>query len=181
MITSSASKGSSRTCSASPSPVETIAKYPRSSSSRNAATAASIASGSSAVHSASVVWPDWSMRMSRDMRTSIGLGDPIVRRAGLLEAELLAHEPRDLAAVGAAARLAHHVADDDANRLHVAAAQALGDVGIGVERRLDERLELVAAADRSEPLGLDDRGGVAALRDQPVEDLLGRVLRDLLL
>ena len=36
-------------------------------------------------------------------------------------------------------RLAHDVADDHADRLHVAAAQALGDVGVGVERGLRRR------------------------------------------
>jgi hypothetical protein len=54
MITSSASTGSSRTWVAWPSPSDTTAKEPRSSSARNAATAASTESGSAAVHSASV-------------------------------------------------------------------------------------------------------------------------------
>ena len=60
----------------------------------------------------------------------------------------------------------------DADRLHVAAAQLLGDVGVGLQRGLDDRRELVAAADRAQALGLDDRARVAALGDEPVEHLL---------
>src|SRR3954470_7725713 len=95
------------------------------------------------------------------------------------EPELLAHDARDLAAVGAALRLAHDEADDDPDRLHVALAQLLDDVGIGVERLLHDRLERVAAADGAEALALDDRPRVAALGHQRVEHLLGRVLSDL--
>ena len=80
-----------------------------------------------------------------------------------LEPELLAHDPRDLAAVGAPAGLAHDVADDDADRFHVTGAQALGDLGVGVECRLHGGVERVAAADGTEALGLDDGGRVAAL------------------
>src|SRR4051794_566300 len=199
MITRSASSGSSRTCSAWPSPVETMPKEPWSSSARNARTAASTASGSSDVHSASVVWRVWSMRMRRDMRTSWGgTGsclcyaratpgcEGFLSRAGprpspVSEPELLAHDPRDLAAVGAALGLAHHEADDDADRLHVAGAKLLDDRGVGVERLLDDRLERGAAADRAQALRLDDPPRGAALGDEPVEHLLGRVLGDLAL
>ena len=46
------------------------------------------------------------------------------------------------------------------DRLHVAAAQALGDVGVGRRARpRRSRRELVAAAERAEALGLDDRAG----------------------
>src|SRR3954469_15265375 len=96
-----------------------------------------------------------------------------------LQPELLADDPRDLLAVGAAARLLHHVADDHADRLHVAALQLLRHVGVGGQRPLDDGPELVAAADRGEALALDDRRGVAALGRQALEHLTARVVRDL--
>src|SRR3954453_8285436 len=95
---------------------------------------------------------------------------PVGRRTPASEPELLAHDPRDLAAVGAALRLAHHEPDDHADRLHVAFAQLPPDVGVGVERLLHDRLERVVAADRAETLLLDDRARVAAPGDGPVED-----------
>src|SRR3954471_2267016 len=132
------------------------------------------------------------MRIRRDMRVppraGPGAGPQCYARAGSrcegfaragrppnrrLQAELGPHDPRDLAAVGAALRLAHHEADDHADRLHVALAQLLDDVGVRVERLLDDRLQRVAAADRAEALALDDPLGVAALGDEAVEDLLG--------
>src|SRR3954454_15890406 len=115
------------------------------------------------------------MRMRRDMcppRLWSAHGTPVrqapaplgaVLGASASEAELVAHEAGDLAAVGAPARLAHDVADDDPDRLHVARAQALGDVGGGVEGGLDRRVERVLAADGAQALGLDDGGRVAAL------------------
>ena len=63
-----------------------------------------------------------------------------------LEPELLAHDARDLAAVGAPARLAHDVADDDADRLHVPGAQALGDLGVGAPQRLPRAGALTVTA-----------------------------------
>src|SRR3954463_10431270 len=159
MITRSASTGSWRTISARPGPVGTTPLYPRSSWRRNASPAASTASGLSAVHSASVVWPVWSMRMSRAIGPPRFAVDPMVR----LHAELLARNSADLAAVRPALGLAHHVADDRPDRLLLAGADLLGGVGVGVDRRLDEPLELVAVAHRPQALGLDDRGRLAAL------------------
>ena len=78
-------------------------------------------------------------------------------------------------------RLAHDVADDHADRLHVAARGASRRVGVRVERGLRR-----PASSSSPPpiapqaLGLDDRRGVAAVGHERVEDLLGRALRDLL-
>src|SRR3954451_11754329 len=96
-----------------------------------------------------------------------------------LQPQLLAHDPRDLATVGAALRLAHDEPDDHADRLHVALAQLLDDVRIGLEGPPDDRLERVAAPDTAEPPGPDGRARVPALGDEPVEHLLGRVLRHL--
>src|ERR1700678_3711020 len=97
------------------------------------------------------------------------------RRTGALtaasRAELLVHEPRDLGAVGAAFGLTHDVADDRADRLGVAFTYARGGVGVGLQCRRDDAGELVLAADRGEPLGLDDRVGLSPLGDEPVEDL----------
>src|SRR3954454_18982261 len=59
-----------------------------------------------------------------------------------LDPELLADQPVDLAAVGAALRLAHDRADERAHRLRVAAADALDDVGVVVDHLGDDRLEL---------------------------------------
>ena len=96
------------------------------------------------------------------------------RRPPTREPELLAHDARDLGAVGAPLRLAHDVADDRADRLHVAGLDLLGGVGVGGERGLDDRVQrVVAAGHRAEALGLDDRGRVAAVGDEPVEHELG--------
>src|SRR2546423_11329517 len=100
-ITSSASTGRSRTCVAWPSPSETTANEPSSSSARNAATADSTEAGSAALHSASVVWPVRSIRISFDMSPP-GAVDvaPMVRppragatmrRTGLLDDQVPLH------------------------------------------------------------------------------------------
>ena len=60
------------------------------------------------------------------------------RRPWASDPELLVDQPRDLGAVGAALGLAHHVADDRADRLGVAVAHALGGVRVGGERRRDD-------------------------------------------
>src|SRR3954464_4899906 len=52
--------------------------------------------------------------------------------------KLLADQPRDLAAVGAALRLAHDVADQRSNRLHVAVAHLCGGLGIRLDRGGDD-------------------------------------------
>src|SRR4051794_1424584 len=96
-----------------------------------------------------------------------------------LQAELLADDPRDLFSVRAAARLLHDMADDHADRLHVAGLQLLGHVGVRGECGLDDRRELVAGADRAQALALDDRRGVAALPRQSAEHLAAGVAGDL--
>ena len=77
MTTSSASSGSSLTTSAVPSGFATDAIIPRSSSARNASTAAS-SPPASVVHSASVVWPVRSILINRPMENllvkSVGAG-----------------------------------------------------------------------------------------------------------
>src|SRR3954449_6615272 len=169
-MTRSASTGSSRTCSACPGPVVTIAIAPSSSSWRNAATAASTLSASPGFPSATVVWPVWSMRTRRDMRRCYARDPPRARTSSAdLQPELGPDDPGDLAPVRPSLRLAHHVADDHAHRLRVAGPQLRDDVRIGVQRGLDERLELVAAADGAQALGLHDRRRVAALGHQPIE------------
>ena len=65
------------------------------------------------------------------------------------DAELLVDQARDLGAVGAAFRLAHHLPDDRADRLGVAVAHALRRVGVGRQRRRDDRRQLILAADRA--------------------------------
>ena len=82
-----------------------------------------------------------------------------------LEPELLAHDARDLAAVGAPARLAHDVADDDPDRLHVAGAQPLDDVRVGVERGLDDRRR--ACRRRRSPPGPRPRRSRRGRRPRP--------------
>src|SRR5215831_16221529 len=64
------------------------------------------------------------------------------------DAELLVHEPRHLAAVGAALGLAHHVADDRPDRLGVAGANLLGGVRVRCQGGGDHGAKLIAAVER---------------------------------
>src|SRR3954452_16258205 len=104
------------------------------------------------------------MRMRRAMAS-------MVRLRAISDAELLAQQAVDLAAVGAALGLAHDRADERADRLRVAAAHALGDVGVRLDHARDDGGELVAVAHRAEALALDDLLGVAAGLDEAVEHL----------
>src|SRR5438132_891554 len=90
------------------------------------------------------------------------------------DAQLLAHQAAHLAAIGAALGLAHDRADDRPDRLLVASSHALGRIGVGLQRRRDNRGELLIAVQCREPLSLDDRGRiVAALGHELVEHLPG--------
>src|SRR5688500_4927288 len=64
------------------------------------------------------------------------------RRRLASQPQLRADQLRDLAAVGAALGLAHHVADDRADRGTHAVLDLRGFVGVGLDRRLDNRVEL---------------------------------------
>src|SRR5271170_3470220 len=90
-----------------------------------------------------------------------GAGVRPTRRAS--NAELLVHQACHLGTVGAAPGLAHDVPDDRSDGLGVAFAHALGGVLVGGKRGGDDAGELVAAVERGEPLGLDDRERVAAV------------------
>src|SRR5829696_55232 len=105
-------------------------------------------------------------------------GTPRGARSG---ADLLPDQPRDLAAVRGALRLAHDVTDDLADRAAAARPDGLDRVRVGVDRRLDDLGQLIAVAHGAEALGLDDRGRRAAVRDEPVEHGARRGGRDLLL
>src|SRR3954469_2247037 len=97
-----------------------------------------------------------------------------------LHAELLAGDPADFAAVRTASGLAHHVADDRPDRLLLAGADLVGGVGVGVDRLLNEPVELVAVPHPPRALGVDDRRRLAALGGERLEHGLGRARRDLL-
>src|SRR3954447_6076574 len=85
------------------------------------------------------------MRIRRDIAyLLLGVRRPMIRR-GSLQTQLLAHEAVDLTAVGAALRLAHDEADDRADRLGLAALELLDGLRVGLERTVDDALELVAA------------------------------------
>src|SRR4051794_36770140 len=79
-------------------------------------------------------------------------------------AQPLADEARDLAPVGGPLGLAHHGADDRADRLWIAGADLLGGDGLGLDRRGDDRLQLARVRHLCQAFTLDDRLGVAALR-----------------
>ena len=84
-----------------------------------------------------------------------------------VESELIPDQARDLAAVRAALCLAHHVADERADRLGVAGAYLLRRLGVGCERRRDDlRESRVRCVERSEPLALDDRRRVATFGNE---------------
>src|SRR3954469_25750086 len=92
--------------------------------------AASSAARSSPI--GTLLWPPTLMPRRSAMCRVIG--------RGALQPELLAHDARHLAAIGAALRLPHDEADDHADRLHVALAELLDHVAVRVERLLDDRL-----------------------------------------
>src|SRR5947209_7553759 len=178
-MTRSASRGSSRTCVAAPPPWSTTPTYPSSSAARNSATAASNAAGLSLVHCARVEWPVPSILMRRDIPVSSCrrcLGRILVEAASS-EAEALANQALHLATVGAALRLAHHRADDRADRLLLAALQLRHRTFVRGDRAVDDPAELVGAREGERALG-HDRVGVAAFGREHVEDLLRRRLRD---
>src|SRR3954447_26143034 len=87
-------------------------------------------------------------------------------RGCALDAELLADEPVDLAAVGAAAGLLHDRADERAHRLGVAALDALDDVRVVLDHLRDDAGELAVVLQRSQALAVDDLGRVATLGDE---------------
>src|SRR5204863_71398 len=94
-------------------------------------------------HSASMVCPVWSMRISRDIgKTSWGrwwTGNATPELSG---SQALQDHPPDLPAIGPALCLAHHVADQRPDRLHVVGPDLLGGAGVAGKRLLDEPLEL---------------------------------------
>src|SRR6187200_1600207 len=98
-----------------------------------------------------------------EIRTSPSV-TPLARRFFPLP-ELLEDQPPNLPAVRPALGLAHDVADDGPHRLLLARADLVRRLGIGLDRRLHDGYELVAAAQRAEVLGGDDRLGVAAPLD----------------
>src|SRR4051794_22149141 len=71
------------------------------------------------------------------------------------DAELLAQQAVDLGAVRTPLGLAHDRADEGADRLRVAPAHALGDLGVGVDDAGHDGGELVGVPHRAEPLALD--------------------------
>src|SRR5205823_4181845 len=87
------------------------------------------------------------------------------------DAQLLVHEPRHLASVGAALGVAHDLSDDRPDGLRVSFAHALRGVGVGLQRRRDDLGQLLAAVERGEPLCLDDLFRLAPLADERVEHL----------
>src|SRR5258706_10815856 len=95
------------------------------------------------------------MRMRRDMLSSFVELSPRPR-VPPSQPELLPNDARHLTAVRPPPGLAHDMADDDPDGLHVPRAELRHDVGIGVEGLLDDRRELVARADRSQALRLGD-------------------------
>ena len=88
------------------------------------------------------------------------------------DAELLVDETGDLASVGAALGLAHHVTHDRADRLGVAFPHALGGVGVGRHGRRDDLGELAAAVHGGESLSIDDLLRLAAALGVPLTDLI---------
>src|SRR5262245_62814987 len=99
------------------------------------------------------------MRTSRAMRAPLvrGLrGFSVTPGRAWSGADLLTDQAADLAAVRGALRLAHHVADDLADRRPAARLDRLHSIRIGLDRRLHDLGELVAVAHRGEALGLDD-------------------------
>src|SRR3954469_17367833 len=103
---------------------------PSSSSRRELSTAASNATSSWAVHSASVEWPVESMRISRDIGYLLG---DLASGASYARVEALLNHALDLAAVGPALGLAHHGADDGADRLALARLDLLHGGGVLLE------------------------------------------------
>src|SRR3954471_20469916 len=127
-------------------------------------TAASTDAGSSEVHSASVVCPVLSMRMSLAMEESYARGHltkrPLGPRADRSDAQLVADEPLDGPTVRATLRLAHHGAHQRADRLRVASADARDDVRVLLEHARHDRLQLAVGAHRGQTLALDHRIGL---------------------
>src|SRR3954454_1307673 len=118
------------------------------------------------------------MRTRRDIEPPfVGDSDNTPGSSAALEAQLLPHEAVPLAAVRAPLGLAHHEADDGADRLRLAAPQLLDGLGVGLEGAVDDRAELVRARHAERAL-LDDLLGIAALLGQHVEHGLARGLRD---
>src|SRR5258708_10983548 len=91
-----------------------------------------------------------------------------------LDPQLLADQPRDLAAVGPALGLAHHVPHDRTDRLGVALADTLRRVGVGGQRRGHDLAQLVSLADRLQALSPHDLRRVATLGHEPIEHLPSR-------
>src|SRR6266511_2613246 len=92
----------------------------------------------------------------------------------LAQAKLCPNQPRDFAPIRAALGLAHHGPHNRADRLRVAAPDLLGRAGLGLDRALDDGLQLARVRHLPEALALDDLGRVAALRHQRRQHLAGR-------
>src|SRR3954471_5556497 len=88
------------------------------------------------------------------------------------QSEPLANQLRDRAAVGSSLRLLHHRADDSADRLLVALAHLLRGLGFGLDRAIDDALQLGGVGDLRQAFALDDLGRLPAVGDQLREDLL---------
>src|SRR3954466_3251750 len=87
--------------------------------------------------------------------------------------ELPADLAVDLAAVRATAGGLHDRPHQGADRLLVAALDALDDVRVVGQDPGDDAGQLAVVLHRAEPLALDDRGGVAALLHEQVQDRAG--------
>ena len=68
------------------------------------------------------------------------------RTRGASALDLAHHDLGDSLRVGLAARGLHHGSDDDTHRLHIAALELLDDIRVGLERRVDGRLDGAVAS-----------------------------------
>src|SRR3954452_16774105 len=114
------------------------------------------------------------------MRMREAMGPGYAPAFAPLGADLLADHPLDLAAVGAALRLAHHGADDGADGLSLAGPDLLDRVRVLGDRAVHDLVQL-AALGAAQPLLLDHRRWAAALAEQHVEHLAPGARGDLLL
>src|SRR5690606_34937087 len=73
--------------------------------------------------------------------------------------------------VRAAARAAHDLTDEEAEKSGPAASPGLRLVGVRGNHFIDDALELGGVADLPEPARVDDRSGIAALAHEYGEDL----------